>query len=241
LDVIGGISRPDTVVFATTTIDSEGNLYSQPQSGGEAWQIIGGSGPPPSVAAGPNFHSDSNSARAKSRNDQIKEFPVGIVAIGGQRTTSGTCSHNDVKLDLVNMTLATKPPPPPPPAAARDFEFEGARSFGAFPPGNGNIVHARIQNTTGSGPRNNNYADGGTGNQLVFVAHVARSPAAIPPSTPPLAPRSSNTATNFGKAAHAAVLGKADNGLARRPATNDTDSHRSEPLVGRRSTVLIHR
>ena len=26
LDVIGGVSRPDTVVFATTTIDSEGNL-----------------------------------------------------------------------------------------------------------------------------------------------------------------------------------------------------------------------
>ena len=31
LDVIGGLSRPDAVVDATTTIDSHGNLYSRHQ------------------------------------------------------------------------------------------------------------------------------------------------------------------------------------------------------------------
>ena len=171
LDVIGGLSRPDAVVFATTTIDSKENLYLQSQSGADAaWEIVGGSSPPPSVVAGLNSNSDSNSARAESRNDKIKDFRVGIMAIGGRRLSrgGGTCSHNEVKLDLAKLTLATKPPPPPA-AAAADFDFEGARSLGSFSPGVGNVVHARVQQTTGSGRRDNHYADGPTGNQLVFV------------------------------------------------------------------------
>jgi hypothetical protein len=41
-----------------------------------------------------------------------------------------------------------------------------------FSAGDGNIVHARIQPTQGSGGRGNLYADSqgfGTGNQLIFV------------------------------------------------------------------------
>jgi hypothetical protein len=75
------------------------------------------------------------------------------------------CSHNEVKLDLLNMTLNTKP-------AGADFVLVGARSIGSFSAGDGNIVHARIQKTKGSGGRGNLYADSqgfGTGNKLIFV------------------------------------------------------------------------
>jgi hypothetical protein len=169
LDVIGGLSRPDAVVFATTTVDSEGNLYSaQSGSKAEAWQIIGGSDPPPAVPAGPDSSSDSNSARVESRDDQIKDFELGILAVGGRRLSSGGrgCSHNEVKLDLLNMTLDTKP-------QGADFVFVGARSgMELFSAGDGNIVHARIQQTQGSGGGRNLYADSqgfGTGNKLIFV------------------------------------------------------------------------
>ena len=170
LDVIGGLSRPDAVVFATTTIDSERNLYSPLPSGGdaEAWQIIGGSDPP--VSAGPNSSSDSNTARVESRDDQIVGFKVGILAVGGRRGSPGGrgCSHNEVKLDLLNMTLDTKRHQ----GSAADFVFVGADSDGPFSAGDGNIVHARIQETHGSGLRDNLYADSqgfGTGNKLIFV------------------------------------------------------------------------
>jgi hypothetical protein len=44
LGVIGGLSRPDAVVGATTTIASHGNTYSpQEPSDVEAWKIVGGS------------------------------------------------------------------------------------------------------------------------------------------------------------------------------------------------------
>jgi hypothetical protein len=71
LDVIGGLSRPDAVVGATTTITSIGNHYSpHPGSGVEAWQIVGGSSSP----VGGNANTDSNSAGVESQDDQIEKL-----------------------------------------------------------------------------------------------------------------------------------------------------------------------
>jgi hypothetical protein len=185
LDVIGGLSRPDAVVGATTTLISHGNHYSPPPaSNAEAWQIIGGSSSP----FGGSASTDSNSASVESRDDQIKGFEVGIVAVGGRRLPGGgTCSNNKARLELLHMTLATKPPPPP--AAAADFDCEGAQSIVApslVAPsaGNANMVHVLVQKTTGSGRRDNRYASGGTDNKLVFVG----SPRAFTGSNPTIIP-----------------------------------------------------
>jgi hypothetical protein len=70
LDVIGGLSRPDAVVGATTTIISRGNRYSGSGSDAAAWQIVGGSGP--AFEADAKSNSDSNSASVESRDDEIK-------------------------------------------------------------------------------------------------------------------------------------------------------------------------
>lgn len=172
LDVIGGLSRPDAVVGATTTIISRANRYSGSGSDAAAWQVFGGSSPP--FEAGPNSNSDSNTANVESRDDEIKGFQVGIVAFGGLRLNSdgGTCSYNEVNLKLLRMTIATRPPvATKPPEAAADFVFVGAQSAGPFSAGDANIVHVHMQQSTGSGRRENLYADSagfGTGNQLVF-------------------------------------------------------------------------
>jgi hypothetical protein len=181
LDVIGGLSRPDAVVGATTTIISHGNHYSpQPASGAEAWQIVGGSSSP----VGGNANTDSNSASIWSKDDQIENFRVGIMAVGGRRLSSdgGTCSHNKARLELLHMTLATKG------ARPADFVFKGAESVDPGAPlltaDNLNIVHVLVQKTTGSGRRDNRYDNGGGANKLVFVG----SPTAFTTSNPTIDP-----------------------------------------------------
>lgn len=175
LDVIGGLSRPDAVVGATTTITSHGNHYSPPPaSNAEAWQIIGGSSSP----LGGTSNTNSNSASVESRDDQIKGFKVGIVAVGGRRLPGdGTCSNNKARLELLRLTLATEPP-----NTAADFVLMGAQSQALgpappmFPAGDKNIVHILVQKTTGSCPRANRYANSaglGNGNRLVFVGSPA--------------------------------------------------------------------
>ncbi len=137
-----------------------------------AWQIIGGSLRP--IEPDPKANSDSNSVRVISKGDQIEGFQVGIEAVGGLRpsTDGGTCSHNEVNLKLLRMTLVTNPPVETKPLeAAADFVFVGALSADLFSAGDANIVHVHVQQTTGSGRRENLYADSagfGTGNQLVF-------------------------------------------------------------------------
>ena len=176
LDVIGGLSRPDAVFGATTTIDSGGNHFSpQSGSGAEAWQIIGGSSSP----FGGNANADSNTARVKSTDDQIENFLDGIVAIGGRQLPGGgTCSNN-----TVNLTLTGMKPPSNPLRGAAGFEFEGARSIGALPAGHNNAVVVEVF----AGPTSDRLcridlhdAGIGTRNQLVFkgtlAAFTQRSP-----------------------------------------------------------------
>jgi hypothetical protein len=164
LDIIGGMSRPDAVSNATTTINSHGNHYSPQQpSNGAAWQIVGGSS---SLVSG-NANADSNSASVQSKDDQIENFQVGIAAVGGRRLTNtgGTCSGNKVNLTLTGMKLATNGAP------QADFEFVGARSSGEFPAGDNNAVVVDVLAGTNSDPLFHIYlhdADFGTPNQLVF-------------------------------------------------------------------------
>jgi hypothetical protein len=170
LDVIGGLSRPDAVDGAKTTVTSRGNHYSpRSASNVEAWHVVGGSSSP----LGGNANTDSNSAVVQSEDDQIENFRVGIVAIGGRRLPGlGTCSNNKVKLKLTRMKPATNPLP-----AATDFEFAGARSFGAlFPAGENNSVEVEV--LAGTRPDrlfsiDVHDAGVGTGNQLVFTGTLA--------------------------------------------------------------------
>ena len=169
LDVIGGISRPDAVFGATTTITSDRNRYS-PQSGSsvEGWQIIGGSSSP----VGGSANTNSNSASVQSEEDQIEKFRVGILAIGGRRLPGvGTCSNNTVNLTLTGMKPATNPL-----RGATDFEFEGARSIGALPAGHNNAVVVKVLAGTPPNPLFSvdvHDAGFGTGNQLVFKGTLA--------------------------------------------------------------------
>jgi hypothetical protein len=166
VDAVGGLSRPDAVVDATTTINSHGNLYSQPGSDlPAAWQIVGGSsGPPPFAEAG----ASSNLAHADSTDDLIQEdFQFGIAAFGGRRLPGGgPSSHNKVELELINLTLRTAGGPD-----AADFQLAGALSLGFFSAGDENSVAVLVRNTMGSGRRENFYAPSagfGTGNRLIF-------------------------------------------------------------------------
>jgi hypothetical protein len=169
LDVIGGLSRPDAVFGATTTINSDGNHYS-PQSASNVgvWQIVGGSSSP----FGGNANADSNTARVQSKDDQIENFLVGIVAIGGRQLSGGgTCSNNTVDLTLTGMKPATNPL-----RGATDFEFEGARAIGGLPAGRNNAVVAEVF----AGPTSDRLfridlhdAGIGTSNQLVFKGTLA--------------------------------------------------------------------
>jgi hypothetical protein len=144
LDVIGGLARPDAVVGAKTTLISERNHYKPKQRNEvEGWQIIGGSTPPfESAAPVPNSNADSNTASANSKDDQIEDFQVGIVAVGGRRLDSnyGPCSNNTVNLTVTGMKPATNPPA----AAAADFDFVGALSFGEFLTGDNNAVIVEV-------------------------------------------------------------------------------------------------
>jgi hypothetical protein len=180
LDAVGGLSRPNAVFDATTTIRSRGNLYSG--SDGPAWQIIGGSHGPGEESSG----ASANSASAHSRNDRIKGFQLGIFALGGRRFSSdgGTSSFNVVELDLIQLRLETEG------TEAADFLFAGSLSFGPFLAGDENTVRVRVRKTIGSGPRENLYTHSGgfgTGNQLTFdgtLAAFIRSNEKIDPAPP---------------------------------------------------------
>ena len=168
MDVIGGMARPDEVRDATTTINSDGNLYKQ-QIGAAAWQIFGGSTPP--IPAGPNSKADSNTASVDSKNDRIEDFKDGIVAAGGRRLSSnhGNCSNNKVNLTLTGMKIATNPA-----SAGAEFTFAGA--LGPFRAGDNNAVVAEVLAGTTSDRLlyiHVHDAGVGTGNQLAFDGTLA--------------------------------------------------------------------
>ena len=177
----GGVSRPELVSNAITTVNSTHNLYVLPAGGSDrfAWQVIGGSSAhhfPGMGSAGASF----NTASVHSVDDRIVGFRIGILAAAGRRSldSSGPVSDNHVELELDGTQVRTEG------EAAADFVLQGALSEDApevgreFPAGDRNVLHVRMRGVTGSPTeRDNQYgnvfgpsieADRGTGNRLAF-------------------------------------------------------------------------
>lgn len=162
----GGVSRPDAVTGSSVSIESRRNLYSNQNAPAATlgWNLIGGAGSP----AFPSAASTLNRLHIHSRNDTIHGFQTGIVANGGQRflAASEPSSSNRVDMDLHGLRVNTPTGP-----LAADLVLFGARSFVAgVSPGDGNILRLVLKQSTGSGPRVNQYDDSwmdlGVGNEL---------------------------------------------------------------------------
>jgi hypothetical protein len=182
LDAAGGVSRGDLVTGASLTIDSAGNLYS-PETASPGWTIVGGSSPPnPAIGTA---GASSNVVRIGSTGDRIDGAPVGIRAFGGQRlgTEFGPSSDNRVELVIAGLALRTVAADGP----ASDLVLAGAASMCAcespeFRAGDRNVVRVSLRDSTGSGPRDNVYANVlgptppgnlGAGNRLAFAGTPA--------------------------------------------------------------------
>ena len=185
----GGVSRPDAVYDATTTIQSRRNLYrddspspcATPHLG---WNLQGGSGTPVPL---PIAATVRNSLRLQSVHDRIEGFASAVLAVGGRRffgaPTAGETSGNSVDLDLLGTTVST----PECGAAVTVTDFRLAGAFvtnGSVIPGDGNTLRALFRNVTGSGARTNAYAHvlgptgpqpaalSGTGNRLEIIGNA---------------------------------------------------------------------
>jgi hypothetical protein len=185
----GGVSRPDAVYDATTTIQSHRNLYRDDSPSACAtphlgWNLQGGSGIPAPLQIAATVR---NALRVQSVHDRIEGFATAVLATGGRRffgaPTAGETSDNSVDLDLLGTTVST--PECGAGVLVIDFRLSGALvSNAALVPGNGNTLRALFRNVTGSGPRANVYADvlgpngpqpaalSGTGNRLELIGNA---------------------------------------------------------------------
>jgi len=168
LDASGGVSRPDAVTGARTSIQSVGNLYRSESAtpGLIGWSLIGGgTAPIPGLAS---KASTFNSLDLHSNDDTIDGFTTGVSATGGYRPNalSESSSSNGIDLDVHGLTLQR---------TAADFLLFGARSLvDDVSPGDENTLRMLLRKATGSGPRANQYADSwapsgvglGIGNEL---------------------------------------------------------------------------
>ena len=159
LVVVGGAGRPDKVTGAKVTLRSHGNLYVS--AGGAfptGWGIIGGS-----VAPHEPFPegAESNSVRIESQNDRIEGYRIGIHASAGRQIAGmpGTVRHNRVEL-LSRIRFSTVGD------GAADLSLHGAwleKEPGASVPTvesvEGNVLQVTLLDSTGSGHRENVYAD----------------------------------------------------------------------------------
>lgn len=100
----GGVSRPDAVYDAVTTIQSRRNLYRDDSpsacvSKHLGWNLQGGSGTPVPL---PIAATVRNSLRVHSVHDRIEWFVTAVLATGGRRffgaPTAGETSDNSVDL-----------------------------------------------------------------------------------------------------------------------------------------------
>jgi hypothetical protein len=167
LEVNGGISRPETVVNAITTLDSHANVFMPPRQTGVGWQVGGGSAAP---IPGSTNGATSNQVRVRSEHDRIEGAQAGIVAFAGRRlnTVVGLSSDNSVELDLHGLTIQTSGP------MATDLDLVAALSFGTFAAGDRNILRVNMHGATGSGARRNSYSNASApqftaGNRLEFI------------------------------------------------------------------------
>jgi len=166
LDAVGGASRPDSVVGATTLVHSSGNLY-RPDSATHSpagWTLTGGADAPfPGLITGETLN---NKLLVQSVDDRIEGFGRAISAVAGQKFSAlaAATSSNQLELILEGARLAS---------TTTDFSFYGARSsIAGMPVGDGNELRVTMRHVIGSGSRTNEYADAlpnlGMGNRLVF-------------------------------------------------------------------------
>ncbi len=153
LNATGGVSRPDAVSGAGVSIRSQRNLYRsdsvEPTERG--WSFIGGTAAP--IPGLVSAASTFNVLSMGSQNDRIEGFLRAISAIGGLRTlaTSEPSSANRANLDLIGTRMQS---------TTSDLLLFGSQTLvdGASP-GDGNTVRFRLARSSGSGVRDNQYAD----------------------------------------------------------------------------------
>ncbi len=185
VSIAGGASRPDLVTQASTSFESNRNLYTRNPGGLDrfAWRVIGGSSAHIPGLASPG--ASSNVTRVHSVDDRIEGINVGILASAGRRWlgASGPVSDNRVDLDLTGTRIRTEG------EHAADFLLQGTLSEDApgvgreFAAGDRNIVRVVMRGVTGSpAKRTNRYADvygpsrqadQGSGNRLEFAGTLA--------------------------------------------------------------------
>lgn len=185
VSIAGGASRPDRVTHASTSFESNGNLYARNPGGLDrfGWRVIGGSSAhiPGLASPGASF----NQTRVQSVDDRIEGFKVGILAAAGRRwlSASGPVSDNRVELELTGTRIRTEG------QDSADFLLQGTLSEEApdvgreFPAGDRNVLRIRMQGVAGSPTeRANRYidvygpsapADRGAGNRLEFAGKAA--------------------------------------------------------------------
>jgi hypothetical protein len=158
LSAAGGASLEDPVIQARTTFRSSHTDYVAGQFTRFGWQLVGGSGRPhPGATTSPG--ADDNELQVMSEGDRILGFNTGVLAVAGRRVgnLSGPSSGNRLDLDLRGLTIRTEG------EGAADLRWYGAMSetpLGGgerLPPGENNILMARITNSRGSGPRANDF------------------------------------------------------------------------------------
>jgi hypothetical protein len=164
----GGVSRPDSTVGATTSIQSTGNLYraDNPSLTVIGWQLNGGSDAPmlaPLIAE----ETLNNKLSIHSVDDRIEGFGRAIVATAGMRMSAlaGVISSNEMELILEGTRFAS---------STFDFQLFGARNL--LGTADDNELRVTLRNVTGSGQRANTYGDAasnlGTGNRLIVTGSV---------------------------------------------------------------------
>lgn len=179
LVVSGGVSRPDAVTDAETSVESRRNLYQRAARSRVGWLLLGGSTPPHFLEAGVPGASRST-LHIDSIDDRIEGFHHGIEAAAARRigAQSSMLSDNRLELRLQGTRIATVGD------GAADLVLRGALSEagpraapGEFPAGDRNVLHAAMSGVQGSGPRRNVFAqvvgpmrptEQGAGNRLEF-------------------------------------------------------------------------
>lgn len=175
----GGVSRPDAVTGAETTIESRRNLYTVTGWPRAGWLLLGGSSSPHFLEAGIPGASGVV-LRVDSSEDRIEGFGVGVDAAAARRigVVGSPLSDNllDLRLEGTRIVSAGE--------GAADLVLRAAWTEaqpwvtpGRFAAGDRNVLRAKLDDVRGSGVTRNRFAhvdgpvqpdDAGVGNRLVI-------------------------------------------------------------------------
>jgi hypothetical protein len=179
-----GVSRPDLVSDAVTSIQTRDNRYGAWGLDRHGWLLIGGGTPAHFLDAGiPG--AARNTLRVESTGDRIEGFRVGIQAAAARRLgpESSPLTDNVVDLHMVGTSIRTTG------ENAADLVLNGtlsevaqAQGPGEFPAGDRNVLRVSLAGVSGSGAGRNRYLDvagpvlpenQGAGNRLEFAGDRA--------------------------------------------------------------------